>query len=59
MQFQDLLITDSYTKNSLSKELTEELNIQNRIHIALHNARMAIRILKPQQIQCFEYDITR
>ena len=27
----------------------------NRIHIALHNAGMANRILKPQEIQCFGY----
>ena len=35
------------------------MEIRNRIHIALHNAGMAIRILKPQQIQCFEYNIIR
>jgi superfamily II DNA helicase RecQ len=44
---------------SLSKELytvLANMEILNRIHIALHNAGMANRILnKPQQIQCFDY----
>ncbi|CAB4032787.1 ATP-dependent DNA helicase Q1-like, partial [Paramuricea clavata] len=31
------------------------MEILNRIHIALHNAGMVNRILKPQQIQCFDY----
>jgi superfamily II DNA or RNA helicase len=43
---------------SLSKELytvLANMEILNRIHIALHNAGMANRIFKPQQIQCFDY----
>ena len=31
------------------------MEILKRIHIALHNASMADRILKPQQIHCFDY----
>ena len=46
-------------KNSLSKELTAKMEILNRIRIALLNAAMAIQILKPQQLQCFEYNIIR
>ena len=42
---------------SLPKELTVKMEILNKIQIALHNVGMAIRILKPQQIQCFEYNI--
>ena len=52
-RFVDHLI-DIRTKNSLSKELTAQMKILNSIHINLHNAGMANRILK---LQCFEYNI--
>ena len=36
-----------------------KMEIVNGINIALHNAGMADRIVEPQQIQCFEYNIIR
>ena len=53
-RFADHLI--DILKTACRKNL-RQTEILNRIHIALQIAGMAIRIVKPQQIQYFEYNI--